>query len=104
MSGNRHRSPVYTDVVEYMQENPLTDSEAWLEGLMNSENMDLKLTALRIIETREAYVETYFSFANMKSHSVNAIKEQTKSLKAGYLMSSFAASGTDGTPAAPDEQ
>jgi len=85
MSGTRHRSPVYTKITKYLEECPLTDSGAWIEGLLKSEEMDLKLAALRIIETREAYVETYFSFANMKNHAVNSVNEQTKKLKSDYL-------------------
>ena len=46
---------------------------------------EMRLAAVRIMETRERYAEDFFSFANLKNHTITQLKEGGMKLKADYL-------------------
>lgn len=89
MRGTRHASPLYTKLVDYLAENPLKNGEAWLAGLMRHEETEMRLAALRVLETRAKYVETTFDWGVMQSAVVEGIESENATLRKNYLMDSF---------------
>lgn len=57
MSGDRHRSPVYNRLRDYINdEAPIRNGREWLEGLLRHPDNEMRMVGLRIMETQEIYV------------------------------------------------
>ena len=72
-TGTRHRSPVYYKMVDFLNENPLRNGNEWLAKLMREPDNDLRITAMRIIETRRVFAETEFNWEVLE----NVAREET---------------------------
>jgi hypothetical protein len=63
MTGTRHRSPMAPKLIDYLQTTPLrNNAETWLAGLMEHEELDYRLVAVRVIEIRKVLAETEEGF------------------------------------------
>ena len=72
--GTRHRSPMYNKLIDYMQKGaphtnmdprPIRDGNRWLHELMRHPEVDFRLAAVRILETRKLLADTEFSWEVM---------------------------------------
>jgi hypothetical protein len=62
MCGVRHRSPMYNRLRDYINdEEPIREGRDWLAKLMRHPDNEMRLIALRILETRELYLVTFSS-------------------------------------------
>lgn len=48
--------------MDFLNENPLRNGNEWLAKLMREPDNDLRITAVRIIETRRVFAETEFNW------------------------------------------
>ena len=88
-TGSRHRSPVYNKMVDFLSENPLRDGNEWLAKLMRSPDNDLRITAVRIIETRRVFAETEFNWEICQRVAMEETEEDTLEITKAFLMSSL---------------
>eukprot|EP00227_Mantoniella_beaufortii_P007411 CAMPEP_0197592172 /NCGR_PEP_ID=MMETSP1326-20131121/14860_1 /TAXON_ID=1155430 /ORGANISM="Genus nov. species nov., Strain RCC2288" /LENGTH=205 /DNA_ID=CAMNT_0043157837 /DNA_START=49 /DNA_END=662 /DNA_ORIENTATION=+ len=86
-TGTRHRSPVYNKMVDFLSVNPLRNGNEWLAKLMRDPDTDLRVTAMRIIETRRIYATSEFNWEIMERVAVEGIKEDTLEMSRAYLTS-----------------
>lgn len=89
MSGTRHRSPMFNKIVDYLQEHPLRNGNEWLSQLMAHEELDYRLVAVRIIETRKALADTEFDYEHMQEAALKGITEENLELSREYLSCSL---------------
>ena len=89
MSGTRHRSPMFNKIVDYLQEHPLRNGNEWLAQLMAHEELDYRLVAVRIIETRKALADTEFDYEHMKEATLKGITEENLDMTREYLWCSL---------------
>jgi len=90
--GSRHRSPMYDRLIEYVQKegHPIKDGTAWLNELMKHPEMDFRLAAVRILETRMILVSndrTGFNWELMEENVRFGIAEESNELSKTYLRS-----------------
>jgi hypothetical protein len=89
MRGTRHQSPVHNKIVDYLAEHPLKNGEAWLAGLMRHEETEMRLAALRVLETRAKYVESTFDWGTLREAVVGGVELENANLRRDYVMDSF---------------
>ena len=92
MSGTRHRSPMFNKIVDYLHENPLRNGNEWLAGLMAHPELEYRLVAVRVIETRKALAETEFDYAHMQSAALLGIAQENLDISREYLSCALVAS------------
>jgi len=88
-TGSRHRSPVFNKLVDYLQENPLRDGNQWLAGLMRHEETDMRLTAVRILETRKIFANQEFDWEAMEESARKGICEDNTEIERAILTESL---------------
>ena len=105
MRGTLHQSPVHNKIVDYLEEHPLKNGEAWLAGLMRHEETEMRLAALRVLETRAKYVESTFNWEKLQEAVVGGVELENATLKKEYVMDSFqleSNASLDGDDAEPE--
>jgi hypothetical protein len=90
-TGTRHRSPVYNKMVDFLAANPLRDGNEWLAKLMRDPDNDLRVTALRIIETRRVFAETEFNWEICQRVATEETEEDTLEITKAFLTSTLSA-------------
>jgi hypothetical protein len=90
-TGTRHRSPVYHKMVDFLAANPLRDGNEWLAKLMRDPDNDLRVTALRIIETRRVFAETEFNWEICQRVATEETEEDTLEITKAFLTSTLGA-------------
>ena len=92
MWGTRHRSPMAPKLIDYLQTNPLRDGHAWLAELMSHDELDYRLVAVRVIETRKVLAETPegFDYDWMREESLEGIAKDNLDLSRALLACSLA--------------
>lgn len=93
-TGTRHRSPVYHKMVDFLAANPLRDGNEWLAKLMRDPDNDLRVTALRIIETRRVFAETEFNWEICQRVATEETEEDTLEITRAFLTSTLSAEGS----------
>ena len=92
--GSRHRSPMYNKLIDYMQKGaphtkgqprPIRDGNAWLHELMRHPELDFRLAAVRILETRKLLVDTEFNWDAMNANAREGIVAESVALNRLYL-------------------
>ena len=92
--GSRHRSPMYNKLIDYMQKGaphtkgqprPIRDGNAWLHELMRHPELDFRLAAVRILETRKLLVDTEFNWDAMNANAREGIVAESVALNKLYL-------------------
>uniref|UniRef100_A0A7S1SPP8 Uncharacterized protein n=1 Tax=Tetraselmis chuii TaxID=63592 RepID=A0A7S1SPP8_9CHLO len=101
MSGDRHRSPMYNRLRDYINdEAPIREGREWLEGLLRHPENEMRMVALRIIETREIYVDKVFDWDDLKEGTLIKVKQDNNAVKREWMMECMS-SGGDGDSCAP---
>jgi hypothetical protein len=90
-TGTRHRSPVYYKMVDFLNENPLRNGNEWLAKLMREPDNDLRITAMRIIETRRVFADTEFNWDVVEAVTKEEIAGDTLEMTKSYLTESLTA-------------
>ena len=92
MWGTRHRSPMAPKLIDYLQTHPLRDGRAWLAELMSHDELDYRLVAVRVIETRKVLAETPegFDYDWMREESLEGIAKDNLDLSRALLACSLA--------------
>ena len=90
-TGTRHRSPVYYKIVDFLNENPLRNGNEWLAKLMREPDNDLRITAMRIIETRRVFADTEFNWDVVEAVTKEEIAGDTLEMTKSYLTESLTA-------------
>lgn len=92
--GSRHRSPMYNKLIDYMQKGaphtkgqpkPIRDGNEWLHELMRHPELDFRLAAVRILETRKLLVESEFNWDAMNANAREGVKAESVALNKLYL-------------------
>ena len=92
--GTRHRSPMYNKLIDYMQKGsphthmkprPIRDGNRWLHELMRHPEVDFRLAAVRILETRKLLADTEFNWEVMDENAKEGIRAETVELNKAYL-------------------
>jgi hypothetical protein len=90
-TGTRHRSPVYYKMVDFLAENPLRNGNEWLAKLMREPDNDLRITAMRIIETRRVFAESEFNWKVLEDVAREETSEDTLEMTKTFLQQSLRA-------------
>jgi len=88
MQGTRHRSPMAPKLIDHLRDKPLRrDASAWLAELMAHEDLDHRLCAVRIIETRKvlACEDEGFDYDWMRREAVDGTREDGLTLRRAML-------------------
>jgi hypothetical protein len=92
--GSRHRSPMYNKLIDYMQKGaphtnneprPIRDGNQWLHELMRHPELDFRLAAVRILETRKLLVDKEFNWEVMDANAREGIRAESIELNKLYL-------------------
>eukprot|EP00242_Pyramimonas_sp_CCMP2087_P008392 CAMPEP_0198209868 /NCGR_PEP_ID=MMETSP1445-20131203/17784_1 /TAXON_ID=36898 /ORGANISM="Pyramimonas sp., Strain CCMP2087" /LENGTH=193 /DNA_ID=CAMNT_0043883775 /DNA_START=451 /DNA_END=1031 /DNA_ORIENTATION=- len=94
MCGSRHRQPIYVDLVDFLQKNPIKDGNEWLSALMEHEQPRMRMLALRVIEVRKIYAEEEFDWKLAQEKTMIAIQDDSLSYQRKVLEMTF----DDGKP------
>ena len=84
--------------VDFLNENPLRNGNEWLAKLMREPDNDLRITAMRIIETRRVFAESEFNWDVVTRVAKEEIDDDTLEMNKQMLMRSLGVS-EDGSPA-----
>ena len=98
MSGTRHRSPMAPKLIDYLHAKPLrADASAWLAELMAHEELDYRLVAVRIIETRKVLAcdAEGFDYDWMKAEAIDGTREDNLTLRRAMLTGALEAGDRD---------
>ena len=98
MSGTRHRSPMAPKLIDYLHAKPLrADASAWLAELMAHEELDYRLVAVRIIETRKVLAGDAegFDYDWMKAEAIDGTREDNLTLRRAMLTGALEAGDRD---------
>ena len=83
--------------VDFLSENPLRNGNEWLAKLMREPDNDLRITAMRIIETRRVFAESEFNWDVMNRVAKEEIDDDTLEMNKQMLMRSLGVSA-EGSP------
>lgn len=83
--------------VDFLSENPLRNGNEWLAKLMREPDNDLRITAMRIIETRRVFAESEFNWDVMNRVAKEEIEDDTLEMNKQMLMRSLGVSA-EGSP------
>jgi hypothetical protein len=92
--GSRHRSPMYNKLIDYMQKGaphtggqprPIRDGNEWLHELMRHPELDFRLAAVRILETRKLLVYSEFNWDAMNANAREGVVAESVALNKLYL-------------------
>ena len=78
--------------VDFLSENPLRNGNEWLAKLMREPDNDLRITAMRIIETRRVFAESEFNWDVMNRVAKEEIEDDTLEMNKQMLMRSLGVS------------
>ena len=84
--------------VDFLNENPFRNGNEWLAKLMREPDNDLRITAMRIIETRRVFAESEFNWDVVTRVAKEEIDDDTLEMNKQMLMRSLGVS-EDGSPA-----
>ena len=84
--------------MDFLNENPLRNGNEWLAKLMREPDNDLRITAMRIIETRRVFAESEFNWDVVTRVAKEEIDDDTLEMNKQMLMRSLGVS-EDGSPA-----
>ena len=76
----------------FPQREPLRNGNEWLAKLMRAEDHDLRVTAMRIIETRRVFAETEFNWENGERVAREETAEDTLEMTKDFLARGLSAS------------
>jgi len=94
LTGARHRSPLYNRLRDYINdEEPLKEGTEWLGKLMRHPDNDMRLLALRILETRELYLDTVFDWHDLREATEIKLKQDNAVLKKQWISDCMAVTG-----------
>mmetsp|Transcript_32646 Transcript_32646/g.92584 ORF Transcript_32646/g.92584 Transcript_32646/m.92584 type:complete len:214 (+) Transcript_32646:467-1108(+) len=94
MSGSRHRSPMYNRLRDYINdEEPIRDGSQWLGRLMRHTDNEMRLLALRIMETREIYMDNNFDWDDLREVTEINLKKDNADLKKQWIVECMSATG-----------
>ena len=77
--------PVPPPQVDFLSANPLRDGNEWLAKLMREPDNDLRVTALRIIETRRVFAESEFNWEICERVAREETAEDTLQMTKDFL-------------------
>eukprot|EP00873_Tetraselmis_striata_P011459 jgi/Tetstr1/431723/TSEL_021247.t1 len=101
MSGDRHRSPVYNRLRDYINdEAPIRNGREWLEGLLRHPDNEMRMVGLRIMETQEIYVDKVFDWKDVQEATLIKVKQDNIVIKREWMMECMA-TGDDADSCAP---
>jgi len=83
--------------VDFLSANPLRNGNEWLAKLMREPDNDLRITAMRIIETRRVFAESEFNWDVMNRVAKEEIDDDTLEMNKQMLMRSLGVSA-EGSP------
>ena len=78
-------------MVDFLNENPLRNGNEWLAKLMREPDNDLRITAMRIIETRRVFADTEFNWDVVESVTKEEIAGDTLEMTKSFLTESLTA-------------
>ena len=85
---------MYNKLIDYMQKGsphthmtprPIRDGNRWLHELMRHPEVDFRLAAVRILETRKLLADTEFNWEVMDENAKEGIRAETVELNKAYL-------------------
>lgn len=78
--------------MDFLSENPLRNGNEWLAKLMRAEDHDLRVTAMRIIETRRVFAESEFNWEICERVAREETSEDTLQMTKDFLTRGLSAS------------
>jgi hypothetical protein len=84
-------TPTSIALGKFLEENPLRDGNEWLQKMLECEQTELRLIALRLIEVRRAYAESQFDFNEVRSTARLEIEKDNDKLMVDYMKQSLSA-------------
>ena len=85
---------MYNKLIDYMQKGaphtnmdprPIREGNRWLHELMRHPEVDFRLAAVRILETRKLLADTEFNWEVMDENAKEGIRAETVALNKAYL-------------------
>ncbi len=84
-------TPTSIALGKFLEENPLRDGNEWLQKMLECEQTEMRLIALRLIEVRKAYAENQFDFNDVKKTAREEITKDNDKLMLDYMKQSLSA-------------
>ena len=84
-------TPTSIALGKFLEENPLRDGNEWLQKMLECEQAELRLIALRLIEVRRAYAESQFDFNEVRNTARLEIEKDNDKLMVDYMKQSLSA-------------
>ena len=84
-------TPTSIALGKFLEENPLRDGNEWLQKMLECEQTELRLIALRLIEVRRAYAESQFDFNEVRNTARLEIEKDNDKLMVDYMKQSLSA-------------
>ena len=84
-------TPTSIALGKFLEENPLRDGNEWLQKMLECEQTELRLIALRLIEVRRAYAESQFDFNEVRNTARLEIEKDNDKLMVDYMKQSLCA-------------
>jgi len=84
-------TPTSIALGKFLEENPLRDGNEWLQKMLECEQTELRLIALRLIEVRRAYAESQFDFNEVRKTAREEIEKDNDKLMIDYMKQSLSA-------------
>ena len=84
-------TPTSIALGKFLEENPLRDGNKWLQKMLECEQTELRLIALRLIEVRRAYAESQFDFNEVRNTARLEIEKDNDKLMVDYMKQSLSA-------------
>ena len=78
--------------MDFLSENPLRNGNEWLAKLMRAEDHDLRVTAMRISETRRVFAESEFNWEICERVAREETSEDTLRMTKDFLTRGLSAS------------
>jgi len=90
-NGGGGGTPTSIALGKFLEENPLRDGNEWLQKMLECEQTELRLIALRLIEVRRAYAESQFDFNEVRNTARLEIEKDNDKLMVDYMKHSLSA-------------
>jgi hypothetical protein len=84
-------TPTSIALGKFLEENPLRDGNEWLQKMLECEQTEMRLIALRLIEVRRAYAESQFDFNEVRKTAREEIEKDNDKLMIDYMKQSLSA-------------
>lgn len=84
-------TPTSIALGKFLEENPLRDGNEWLQKMLECEQTELRLIALRLIEVRRAYAESQFDFNEVRNTARLEVEKDNDKLMVDYMKQSLSA-------------